>query len=162
MVYSSDPELNNNENSEHSVLSTIASNVFCNAVLDLSAPNHTWECSAFAEGTDFSRFLQEVEDSNMTCLLDGAPPIFKYRYCEKGGESCTTFPDCREACITEVSTEFNATLAYQMHSFYFNVPSKNDDITTSASGFQVAGFGVEQKILIVATIMAASFILLFL
>jgi hypothetical protein len=152
---------------ELAIVTSIASNVNCKSTPDPSDPLFTWECSAFSEGTDFSRFLQEVEDSNFTCV-DG-PPVFRYNYCEKGGETCDTFPNCPHVCFIENSTDFNETLAYEMHTFYFNVPS-NDDTSTkppaeasSANGSKVGGVGVEQRMMVtVATITAASFILFFL
>jgi hypothetical protein len=155
---------------ELAIVSSIASNVHCQSSPDLNDPDFTWECSALSEGTDFSRFLQEVEDSrsNITCI-DGEPPVFMYNYCEKGGESCVTFPDCPHVCFLESSTDFNETLAYAMHSFYFNIPSKDDTSTkppaetSAANSSQVSGFLVARRMMvIVATITAASFILSFL
>jgi hypothetical protein len=127
----------------------ITSNVYCESNPDPSDPLFTWECSAFSEGTDFSRFLQEAEDTNFTCA-SGEPPIFQYKNCNT--------PEYAPGCDTHLHKDFNETLANGLHSIYVN-HSK----TSSGSGSQIGGGRVEQRMMvIVATITAGSFILLFL
>jgi hypothetical protein len=133
--------------------------VYCESNPDPSDPLFTWECSAFSEGTDFSRFLQEAEDTNFTCA-SGEPPVFQYKNCEKlssNFQDCGP-QDCGPSCFATFIPDFNETFANELHSIYVN-HSK----TSMGSGSQLGGGRVEQRMMvIVATITAGSFILLFL
>jgi hypothetical protein len=67
-----------NEAENASSFPKITSNVYCQSTPDLSSPLFRWECNAFSKGTNFSRFLQEVEAFNSTCV--GIEPVFRYHY----------------------------------------------------------------------------------